>query len=138
MEDDDDDEEQVWDMGLGLSIGLGDQYYYYVPKKEEHKNKRVAACLDLSFPLYPKDQEELARDHISGLYKTTEGIFSSNTTIFEEDDQNDTNKHQSCSRKKLRLTKEQTSMLEDSFKMHSTLNTVTIFHFTLLYIFLNL
>lgn len=84
-DDDDDDDEQVWDMGLGLSIGLGDQYYYYyyyVPKKDEHKNKRVAACLDLSFPLYPKDEEEIAMpmDHISGLYKTTEGIiFSSNT-----------------------------------------------------------
>lgn len=30
-----------------------------------------------------------------------------------------------CSRKKLRLTKDQTTLLEDSYKLHSTLNTVS-------------
>lgn len=39
-----------------------------------------------------------------------------------------------CSRKKLRLTKDQTTLLEDSFKLHSTLNTVSLSLSPLIYI----
>uniref|UniRef100_A0A7C9CR77 HD-ZIP protein N-terminal domain-containing protein n=1 Tax=Opuntia streptacantha TaxID=393608 RepID=A0A7C9CR77_OPUST len=41
-----------------------------------------------------------------------------------EDRASDEDEEASCPRKKLRLTKEQSAVLEDSFKQHSTLNPV--------------
>lgn len=115
-------DEESW--GMNLSIGLGDQYELCAPKKEnDRKNKRVANCLNLSLPLYVNDDddEEIVGDHI------TEGFSSCNTNL--EEDENGANNEfimdNKCSRKKLRLTREQTSVLDDCFKLHTTLNTVT-------------
>lgn len=57
-----------------------------------------------------------------------ERVISSSRVSDEDDDG-------SNGRKKLRLTKSQSALLEESFKLHSTLNPVPFCHFTIYYYF---
>ncbi|XP_051149763.1 homeobox-leucine zipper protein HOX17-like [Andrographis paniculata] len=51
-------------------------------------------------------------------------FLESSTTTRSSKDEEDTNSSiDGCSRKKLRLTRDQTTLLEDSFRRHTTLNT---------------
>ncbi|KAK1366753.1 Homeobox-leucine zipper protein HAT22 [Heracleum sosnowskyi] len=105
-------------LGLGLSIGMGNEY---VPKRDLQKNKRVAnVCLDLSLPLC---SEEEAKEAMNSEYGKADGSISSSETCKFGDCSDDT-ENKNCSNKKLRLTAQQTSLLEDSFNMSNTLNKV--------------
>ncbi|CAL0330314.1 unnamed protein product [Lupinus luteus] len=76
----------------GLCLGLG--IGGYVPKKDE--KQRVKNSVELAFELCPKGEA----NNVS----------------------HDNSKDRNRSTKKLRLTKEQSAMLESTFKLHSTLN----------------
>lgn len=108
------------ECNTGLCLGLG------APKdnNNNNNNKRSAAraFLDLSFTLCPKDEDTGRVDHNlsigSGLKMSQDGgkvgVGNSNS-----------NRMNISGRKKLRLTIEQSRLLEDSFKLHTTLNSVT-------------
>ncbi|KAI5674102.1 hypothetical protein M9H77_14466 [Catharanthus roseus] len=136
----DDEDHEICNTRLGLGIGLDD---FHVPKKisinqQKKKNSSIERGLDLSFRFhnFKYDDQEIVidDDHHKGC-KIEEG--SSSKTINGEDQErqsntsNDNNMmimnnddHQGGGvRKKLRLTKEQSTILEDSFKQHTTLNT---------------
>ncbi|KAK4257770.1 hypothetical protein QN277_007314 [Acacia crassicarpa] len=51
-------------------------------------------------------------------------LISLKTRIDDEEEEDEKSDHRNSCRKKLRLTKEQSAMLEDSFKLHSSLNPV--------------
>ncbi|KAL2338707.1 hypothetical protein Fmac_013153 [Flemingia macrophylla] len=101
------DEECI--TGLSLGLGMGG----HVPKKDKQKENKPVACLDLSFQLCPKE-EAMNENH---------NIDSDNLNEKSTDSDNSNNNNNGC-RKKLRLSKEQSAMLENSFKLHSTLNPV--------------
>ncbi|XP_052183630.1 homeobox-leucine zipper protein HOX17-like [Diospyros lotus] len=110
MGDIDDDQERC-NTGLALGIGVGE----FMPKR-----KKQVVCLDLSFAIHPKE-ETITID--ADDYKT-EG--SSSKTI-EED--KDCLSHGASPRhdpprfpRKLRLSKDQQTTLEESFKLNRTLN----------------
>ncbi|XP_057787302.1 homeobox-leucine zipper protein HAT22-like [Salvia miltiorrhiza] len=96
-------------LGLGLGLGLSQ----ISPKREipQNKNKRLL-FLDLSIPIHPNDHDlnsQMIRlDHDHNVAK---------------DDDPDINFSMNFGRKKLRLTRDQTTLLEDSFRQHTTLNT---------------
>ncbi|XP_023531587.1 homeobox-leucine zipper protein HAT3-like [Cucurbita pepo subsp. pepo] len=95
------DQDDLCNIRLGLSLGSG--FGEYVPKKMQkinsnHNNPK--SFTDLSFTLVPK--QELP-------------INSSTTT-------NSLGSERERERKKLRLSKEQATLLEESFKLHTTLN----------------
>lgn len=143
-----DDDNEICNTRLGLGIGLDD----FVPKRDDHHlhhhhhqkkkitSKRVMS-LDLSFPFHDikddeeKDMMEMEMENKNGyIINKTEGPRSkinvveeegqSTTTINNADDHdNNGGGGRSCARKKLRLTQEQSTVLEDSFKRHTTLNT---------------
>ncbi|KAK2976525.1 hypothetical protein RJ640_019461 [Escallonia rubra] len=100
-------DEELCNTGLALSIGQ------FVPKRDQQKNKHVV-CLDLTIPLHPKREANIDAECRS------EG--SSLKTVNGDEAQTSKN-NKICGRKKLRLSKEQSTLLEDSFKIHSTLNT---------------
>ncbi|KAL1548859.1 homeobox-leucine zipper protein HOX19-like [Salvia divinorum] len=83
-------------LGLGLGLGLS-------PKREvpQNKNNKRLLFLDLSIPIHPNNLDHKA----------------------SKDDDHDVDFSMSYGRKKLRLTREQTTLLEDSFRQHTTLNT---------------
>ena len=95
--------------GLCLGLGMGG----HVPKKGKQKENRPVKCLDLAFELCPKG-EAINLDH---------------DKVETTDSDNSNNNNKRC-RKKLRLSKDQSSMLENSFKLHSTLNPVYTYIFT--------
>ncbi|QCD80306.1 homeobox-leucine zipper protein [Vigna unguiculata] len=89
--------------GLCLGLGMGG----YVPKKGKQKENRPV--LDLAFELCPKGEAiNLNHDKVEST---------------DSDNSNTNNNNKGC-RKKLRLSKDQSSMLENSFKLHTTLNPV--------------
>ncbi|CAL0320303.1 unnamed protein product [Lupinus luteus] len=106
---------------LGLSLEMGNSGGY-VPKKDKQKVHKSVPCLDLSFDLYPKEEaiDVNHEDEAKG--------FNLKRIIEEEQkdpysmisDNNINNKN--GSRKKLRLTKEQSALLEESFTLHITLS----------------
>ncbi|KAJ7979368.1 Homeobox-leucine zipper protein family [Quillaja saponaria] len=73
---------------------------------KENKRAPPILCLDLPFELCPPKKEALKVDHHD--HKAA------------DDGKSDSN-NGNC-RKKLRLTKEQSDLLENSFKLHTTLN----------------
>ncbi|XP_061361814.1 homeobox-leucine zipper protein HOX17-like [Gastrolobium bilobum] len=101
--------------GLCLGLGMGG----HVPKKEKQKvNKPMAP---LAFELCPKREAMNVNNNEEdrfNLERIHEGHHYLNANSTDSDNTNNIN---GC-RKKLRLTKEQSAMLENSFKFHSTLN----------------
>ncbi|KAL1813912.1 hypothetical protein ACET3Z_023977 [Daucus carota] len=109
-------EDEEMGLGLGLSIGVGDEY---APKRDLQKNKRVAEfCLDLALPLC---LEQEGKEGMNSEYSKAEGSISSSETCKFRDCGDDM-ENKNSSNKKLRLTAGQTSLLEDSFNLSSTLN----------------
>ncbi|KZV14716.1 hypothetical protein F511_41572 [Dorcoceras hygrometricum] len=107
-------------LGLDLRLGLSK----YEPKTDNSKKNKRVFFLDLSIPHHPSDLDHHARysssscvDIMQETMKQTrkKGIFSGGCK--EDDDMNYSN----CCRKKLRLSKDQSTLLEDSFRQHSTL-----------------
>ncbi|EYU37303.1 hypothetical protein ABFS82_10G139700 [Erythranthe guttata] len=107
---------------LGLGLGLNEEYTTSSPEKA--RNKRVF-FLDLSIPIHEngdsssrlkvlgKDEKKERRDN---------GFFDSGKDDMIDD--HSMNCSMDFSRKKLRLNRDQTTLLEDSFRQHTTLNTV--------------
>ncbi|KAL6555251.1 hypothetical protein OROGR_006509 [Orobanche gracilis] len=120
-------------LGLNLGLGLND----YRPKKRDN-DKRVV-FFDLSIPLHTSDHHNgtsSTHHHDSGSgglrimgkdlikHEASNNRFSINGS--KEDDDDDEESKFSMDfrcRKKLRLTRDQTTLLEDSFKQQTTLNT---------------
>lgn len=118
--------------GLCLGLGVGEHAAgrHERPKdnNNNNNNKRSAAraFLDLSFTLRPKDEDTGRMDHNLSI--------GSGSKMSQDDgkagDGNSNSKRINISgRKKLRLTIEQSRLLEDSFKLHTTLNSVTFLCF---------
>lgn len=104
-------------LGLSLGLGMGG----FVPKKENQTVKKSVACLDLKFELYPKAEAiDVNHDH------KAEGFILRRIDEEHQDPNAKCTDNKHGSRKKLRLTKEQSTMLEDSFKLHNTLSPVLI------------
>lgn len=120
-----------YNMKLGLDLGLGLTKYEPVKMDDSKKNKRVF-FLDLSIPLHRSTDLD---DHHAGYSSSScigfmqedkkqtkkNGIFGGC-----KDDDDDMNYSKNCSRKKLRLSKDQITLLEGSFEQHSTLTMVKI------------
>ncbi|XP_075499041.1 homeobox-leucine zipper protein HOX19-like [Primulina tabacum] len=110
------------DVQLGLDLGLG--LTKYEPKIDNSKKNKKLFFLDLSIPLHGSDLDRDGYSSSSSIGFMQEdrkqtrknGIFSG----CKEGD-HDMNYSNDCSRKKLRLSKEQITFLEDSFGQHSTL-----------------
>lgn len=113
MEDFSDEE-----CNTGLYLGLG-------IKKEKKPKLMNKPCFDLAFELCPKS--EAIKVHNSHNNNNKGERFSleyyPNATTCSTDSDNNNNTDR---RKKLRLTKEQSAMLENTFKLHNTLNPVSI------------
>ncbi|GJZ91263.1 homeobox-leucine zipper protein HAT22-like protein [Tanacetum coccineum] len=118
-------EEERCNTTLGLGIGVG------IKREKQSKETKKSLWLDLSLTLHPKieandhdqkndeakdDQDSLSSKTITDQQEEERGIKRSvsNTNLYNNND---------GSRKKLKLTMEQTTLLEDRFKIHSTLNT---------------
>ncbi|XP_050374108.1 homeobox-leucine zipper protein HOX1-like [Argentina anserina] len=108
-----------------LQLGLGSGGY--APRQEMRNKDRPLVCLDLlSIALLPKQEKIANVDH------HMENGSSMTMNFIDEDDEDrsrttdqaesEISNIKDGARKKLRLTKEQTTLLEDSFKRHSTLN----------------
>jgi len=111
------DEECNTGLCLGLGIGATKE------KKQKLVNKPVMApCFDLAFELCPK--EETMNVNKGERFNLERHQYYQNVTCSTDSDNNNNNNDR---RKKLRLTKEQSSMLESTFKLHNTLNPV-LFH----------
>ncbi|KAL3637008.1 hypothetical protein CASFOL_019307 [Castilleja foliolosa] len=100
MDENNDEARLVLDLGLGLND-------YSKPKKVDYNshNNKPKSFLGLSIPIHTSNH---GVSEING--------FSSNSSKEADDDDF------SC-RKKLRLNRDQITLLEDCFKQHTTLNT---------------
>lgn len=112
-------DQETCNTTLGLGISLDD----FVPKSDirqkNHSKKSPVTFFDgLSFPFHFKDEQETTME--IGSHKT-EGSMTSVSN-------NNGGSAGGVVPKKLRLTKEQSTLLEDSFKHHSTPNVVTSIH----------
>ncbi|XP_076923689.1 uncharacterized protein LOC143585899 [Bidens hawaiensis] len=111
-------EEDRCNTTLGLGIGVG------ITSEKQSNNKKRGFWLDLSLPLHPKIEANDHDIHKNDDQKDDQDSLSSKTV----DDQGVISNANVCnnndgSRKKLKLTTEQTTLLEDEFNIHSTLNT---------------
>ncbi|KAG4932363.1 hypothetical protein AAZX31_17G054900 [Glycine max] len=116
----DNNEECIAGLCLGLGLGLGSGH---VPKKNKQKENKAVVCLDLAFELCPKGEK--AVNNVNHHHDKVERISLERIHDYpnEKSTDSDNSNNNGC-RKKLRLSKDQSSMLENSFKQHSTLNPV--------------
>nr|GEY61904.1 homeobox-leucine zipper protein HAT22-like [Tanacetum cinerariifolium] len=112
---------------LGLGIGVE------VKRQKQLKQKTRGFWLDLALPVHPKvevsnhgekdDQDSCISKTIDDLEEKekrgTKRSDSSNLDVYHD--------NSGGSRKKLKLTTKQITLLEDRFKIHNTLNTVCSF-----------
>ena len=129
----DNNEECIAGLCLGLGLGLGSGH---VPKKNKQKENKAVVCLDLAFELCPKGEK--AVNNVNHHHDKVERISLERIHDYpnEKSTDSDNSNNNGC-RKKLRLSKDQSSMLENSFKQHSTLNPVFIhIHTTSLFLIL--
>ncbi|QCE13505.1 homeobox-leucine zipper protein HAT22-like [Vigna unguiculata] len=108
-----DDEACITSLSLGLGMGG------HVPKKEKQK----LPCLDLTFQICPKGEKTIHVDkqHLLHGDDKAKGLLCLKHPS-ENNSPDSSNNSSNGSRKKLKLTKEQSATLEDIFKLHSTLN----------------
>lgn len=145
-----DHEDEYCNTGLGLKLGMT----HYVPKGPKRRNNdKSRVCLDLSFTLCPKEQEGKGKDEDEEEEeeKSISIRGSSFKSVHHQDDEEHANDkgndfisiNKNSSRKKLKLTKEQSTLLEDSFKLHTTLNPVCViiiyilFYFHSIFLYIN-
>ncbi|XP_057981308.1 homeobox-leucine zipper protein HAT14-like [Malania oleifera] len=112
-------------LGLGVGLGVGGGEYMARDWRRKEKEKKPSVRLDVSFALHPCKQETTVD---AARRRRAEGCNNSNVLNVEEEkyytkSRNSTNISGSA-RKKLRLTKDQTTLLEHSFKLHTTLNSM--------------
>ncbi|KAJ7955873.1 Homeobox-leucine zipper protein family [Quillaja saponaria] len=131
------EEDEACNTSLCLGLGIGG----YVPiiGKEKKKIKENKAppllCLDQSFERCPPKKEALKVDHHDHDHdKAADGFrlkrinennhYDHYPEIDGKSDNSINSNNKKGCRKKLRLTKQQSALLEDSFKLHTTLNPV--------------
>ncbi|MFS7944534.1 putative transcription factor homeobox-WOX family [Helianthus anomalus] len=124
-------EEERCNTTLGLGIGTG----VVIQKEKQSKNyKKRGFWLDLSLPLHPNieaNDHDHKHKHDDEKDKYEDSFRSKTIDDDDEEEEQRTNKSitsNTCnnndgSRKKLKLTNEQTTLLEASFNIRSTLNT---------------
>ncbi|KAJ4775145.1 Homeobox-leucine zipper protein [Rhynchospora pubera] len=108
--------EKNLDLGLSLSLNspwINTTYFISPPAEEIEKEKEEEERVS---------SPDSTVSSVSGkrLERSGSGNTGSRTIISDEDE--DDGPGGSCSRKKLRLSKEQSAVLEDCFRAHSTLN----------------
>ncbi|KAM1743186.1 hypothetical protein ACFX12_013103 [Malus domestica] len=114
-----DDDEAACSTELQLGLGVCE----YASRQEKKDNPLV--CLDLLFALCPKQEVPSSDDHIangSGLKTMDEDEDSYERSTEHTNIKGVIMNNKNVVRKKLRLTKEQSTLLEESFNRHSTLN----------------
>ncbi|KAL3632687.1 hypothetical protein CASFOL_025671 [Castilleja foliolosa] len=109
-------------LGLGLDLGLG-LNHYNKPEKIDYdsrkSNNKRKSFLDLSIiPLHTSNDHGLYTSDDSSLKIMGKDVMKRAS----KDEDDDESKLYSC-RKKLRLTTDQITLLEDCFKQQTTLNT---------------
>ncbi|XP_020258413.1 homeobox-leucine zipper protein HOX11-like [Asparagus officinalis] len=92
---------------IGLGLGIGEVF------ASCQQSNKPPVQLNLFFPSWTKEEDEGDK----GLITTKEGEKYAIIPRFRK-----TNEDDGGVRKKLRLTKEQSTILEESFKIHNTLN----------------
>ncbi|KAB2626405.1 homeobox-leucine zipper protein HAT22-like [Pyrus ussuriensis x Pyrus communis] len=115
------DVEEACNTKLQLGLGVCE----YASRQEKKDNPVV--CLDLSFALCPKQEVPNLDDHIangSSVRTMDEDEESYERSIDHTNNKSVIMNNKNGVRKKLRLTKEQSTLLEESFNRHSTLNQV--------------
>ncbi|KAL4571234.1 hypothetical protein LXL04_017987 [Taraxacum kok-saghyz] len=122
-------EEVMCDTTLALGIGVGMQ------RERQSKQHKRGVWLNLSLPLHPKIEASDDHDHDYHNDNDDQDSNFSSKTIDDHEEQEERgikrsasntdvyNNNSDGSRKKLKLTTEQTTSLENSFKINSTLNT---------------
>ncbi|KAL1534056.1 homeobox-leucine zipper protein HOX15-like [Salvia divinorum] len=96
-------------LGLGLGLGLTESS----PNREVSQNKKKRLLfLDLSIPIHPNNHE-----------LNSQVIRPDEDHNASKDDDHEISFSMDYGRKKLRLNRDQTTLLEDSFRQHTTLNT---------------
>ena len=119
------DQDELCNTRLGLALGFGD----YVPKKMQKANKQPKFLSDLSFSLIPRQESA-----INMQLQANEPSKDSSFGISRDRSSTDYNCNAISGglereRKKLRLSQEQLTLLEETFKLHTTLNLVTLYHY---------
>ncbi|GKE35627.1 homeobox-leucine zipper protein HAT22-like protein, partial [Tanacetum coccineum] len=98
-----------------LRLGIGVE----VKRENQLKQKTLGFTLDLALPVHLNVKDSCRSKTIDDLKdkekRGTKRSDSSNLDVYHD--------NSGGSRKKLKLTTEQITMLEDRFKIHSTLNT---------------
>ncbi|KAB1204312.1 Homeobox-leucine zipper protein HAT14 [Morella rubra] len=111
------DDHEACNTRLHLGLGLDEHAF----RKERHDQKeKPLVCLDLTFALRPRE-EAVNMDRKADRSTFQESDGDEEYRHKEKDSNNHRNKKEGGS-KKLRLTREQSILLEESFKVHSTLN----------------
>ncbi|KAL0453404.1 UNVERIFIED_CONTAM: Homeobox-leucine zipper protein HAT4 [Sesamum latifolium] len=115
---------------LGLGLGLGSSEC--TPKRDHSRKKKRVFFLDLSIPLHPSDDHGTSADDDSSSSLKIMGDGNDQKqgcknygsfSCKDHQDEDSSNCSKDFSRKKLRLTRDQITLLEDSFRQHTTLNT---------------
>jgi len=113
-----DDEPCITTLSLGLGMGG------HVPKKDKQKQKLPS--LDLTFDICPRREQMIHVDHQQQLHDDKAKGLLCLKHPNENNSPESSNNSNNGTRKKLKLTKEQSATLEDIFKLHTTLNPVFI------------
>ncbi|XP_051138828.1 homeobox-leucine zipper protein HOX17-like [Andrographis paniculata] len=106
-------------LGLGLGLGISPKRDHHRPGK---KNKHVL-FLDLSIPLQTSSTDHNHNRSLKKIMAESRPKNVRGCTTKEDDDDDRGRVNNGFCRKKLRLTTDQTALLEDSFRHHTTLNT---------------
>ncbi|XP_073275618.1 homeobox-leucine zipper protein HOX18-like [Primulina huaijiensis] len=118
-----DEKDEASSIKLGLDLGLG--LAAYEPKRDSSKTNRRVPFLDLSIPIH-QNRHDTDEYSISSpkLKQVDEKLQGSKKRIFNGSKADDCERNYSknCSRKKLRLEKDQITLLEESFEQHSSLS----------------
>jgi homeobox-leucine zipper protein len=113
------DDHEACNTRLHLGLGFfGDR----VPRKEtrnhDQKEEKPLVCLDFMFPR----EEAINVDHKAD--RSTFRKFDRDDEYPNKENDSDSHPNKDAGRKKLRLSKDQSILLEDCFKLHSTLSPV--------------
>ena len=112
-------------ISLGLAIGGGG---LFSSNQSRNNGRKPPVQFHVLFPPQPKGEEEeeepiTEEQHVNKSRSRSKNIDEEEDTSTK--DMSDGVSNQVGMRKKLRLTKEQLTLLENSFQEHNTLNSVT-------------
>lgn len=123
MENDD----EYCNTGLCLGLGMGGHVARKEKKQKLEVKNPLVACFDLAFELCPKGEDMNINNNNNNnneRFSLERQYYPNAITCSTDSDNNINNNNDNDRRKKLRLTKDQSAMLENTFKLHNTLNPV--------------